>query len=277
MYIRRPAVAGAFYPGDPDKLRKIVSGYISDAEKENVKFSGRIYGIVSPHAGYVYSGPVAAYGFSHLKDSALDGFVVIAPSHRARFNGASVLPEGMFATPLGDVEIDADVGRTLLQTENFGYIKEVDEPEHSLEVQIPFLQVVKPGVKIVPVVIGTIDFVICTKIGESIADEIISQKKNYGIIISTDLSHYYPYKKAVQMDGDFISSLEEFDGKKIVETVKSGKGEACGEGAILAGFAACRKLGASKVEIAKYANSGDTAGSKDEVVGYVSAVILGEK
>lgn len=277
MYIRRPAVSGSFYPSDPEKLKKIITGYIAEAEKDNIKFSGRLYGIVSPHAGYVYSGPVAAYGFSHLKEADLDGFVVIAPSHRARFNGASVLPEGLFSTPIGEVEIDSEIGRALVQTENFAYIKEVDEPEHSLEVQIPFLQVVKPGVKIVPVIVGSIDLSICRKIGESIADTLKSYKRNYGIIISTDLSHYYPYKKAVEMDGDFIKALKSFDEKRIVETVKSGKGEACGEGPILAGIAACRKLGAVKIEIARYANSGDTAGSKDEVVGYVSAVILGEE
>lgn len=276
MYVRKPAVAGSFYPSDPEKLKKMIDGYFSEAEKEKVKLSERVYGIISPHAGYIYSGPVAAYGFSYLKDVPLEGFVVIAPSHRARFNGASVLPEGKFLTPLGEVDIDSEIGNTLLQTVNFAYIREVDEPEHSLEVQIPFLQMVKPGVKIVPVVIGTVDPGICRKIGESIADSLKSHGKNYGIIISTDLSHYYSYKKAVQMDGDFISALKSFDEMKIVETVKSGKGEACGEGALLAGFAACRKLGAGRVEIVKYANSGDTAGTKDEVVGYVSAVILGE-
>jgi len=277
MYIRRPAVAGSFYPSDPEKLKKVISGYISEAEKGHVELKGRIYGIVSPHAGYVYSGPVAAYGFSHLKNSDMDGFIVIAPSHRGRFNGASVIPEGLFSTPLGDVEIDAELGGVLVQSEYFGYIREIDEPEHSLEVQIPFLQMVKSSAKIVPVIMGTTDLGICRKVGETIADAVISHNKKYGVIISTDLSHYYPYKKAVQMDGDLIESLKLFDGEKLAETVKSGKGEACGEGALLAGFAACKKMGATHLEVMKYANSGDTAGSREEVVGYVSAVILGKE
>lgn len=277
MYIRRPAVAGSFYPSDPEKLKRAISSYLSEAEKDRVELKGRIYGIVSPHAGYIYSGPVAAYGFSHLKNSDMEGFVIIAPSHRGRFNGASVIPEGLFSTPLGDVSIDEEIGKSLVQSEYFGYIREIDEPEHSHEVQIPFLQSVKSPVKIVPVVIGTVDLNICRKVGEKIADVLISHNRRYGVIISTDLSHYYPYKKAVQMDGDFIASLKLFDEKKLEDTVKSGKGEACGEGAILAGIAACKRLGATRLEVVKYANSGDTAGSKDEVVGYVSAVILGEE
>jgi len=277
MYIRRPAVAGSFYPADPDKLKKMICGYISNAEKEQELHKGKLYGIISPHAGYIYSGPVAAYGYSYLKFSNFDGFVVIAPSHRARFNGASILPEGAYSTPLGEMEVDSEAGCELEKSPLFNYIREIDEPEHSLEVQIPFIQFMKPGLKLVPVVIGTTDISICGKIGEAIASTLIKLKRNYAIIISTDLSHYYPYKKAVQMDGDFISALKSFDEQKIIETVKSGKGEACGEGALLAGISAARKLGASKIEIAKYANSGDTAGSKDEVVGYVSAVILGEE
>ncbi len=277
MYIRKPAVAGSFYPADPEKLKKMICGYISQAEKDKEKVKGRLYGIISPHAGYIYSGPVAAYGFSCLKYTDFDGFVVIAPSHRARFNGASVLSDGAYSTPLGEMEVDGEVGCELKKSPLFTYSKDIDEPEHSLEVQIPFIQFMKPGLKLVPVIIGSTDISICGKIGEVIAEALKTLNRNYAIIVSTDLSHYYPYKKAVQMDGDFISALKSFDENRIAETVKSGKGEACGEGALLAGIAAAKKLGASKIEIAKYANSGDTAGSKDEVVGYVSAVILGEE
>ena len=276
MYIRKPAVAGSFYPADPDKLKKMICGYISQAEKEKEQVKGKLYGIISPHAGYIYSGPVAAYGFSYLKYSDFEGFVVIAPSHRARFNGASILSEGVYSTPLGEMEVDSEMGELLQKSPLFTYIKDIDEPEHSLEVQIPFIQFMKPGLKLVPVVVGSTDIKICRKLGETIADALKTLNKNYAIIISTDLSHYYPYNKAVQMDGDFISALKSFDEDRIAETVFSGRCEACGIGPLLTGIIACRKLGASKTQIVKYANSGDTAGSKDEVVGYVSAVILGE-
>lgn len=276
MYIRKPVVAGSFYPADPDKLKKMICGYISQAEKEKEQVKGKLYGIISPHAGYIYSGPVAAYGFSYLKYSDFEGFVVIAPSHRARFNGASILPEGVYSTPLGEMEVDSEMGELLRKSPLFTYIKDIDEPEHSLEVQIPFIQFMKPGLKLVPVVVGSTDIKICRKLGETIADALKTLNKNYAIIISTDLSHYYPYNKAVKMDGDFISALKSFDEDRIAETVFSGRCEACGIGPLLTGIIACRNLGASKTQIVKYANSGDTAGSKDEVVGYVSAVILGE-
>lgn len=275
MYVRKPVVAGSFYPGNADQLREVISGYLSAAGESREQIdAGGITGIISPHAGYIYSGPVAAYGFNCLAGSKLNNYIVIAPSHRGRFNGASVIPEGIYRTPLGDVEIEAVSGRELEKKENFFFIKEAHEYEHSLEVQIPFLQVVKPDAKIVPVIIGTVDLDLCRKIGKSIADTVKSSDEKYGVIISTDLSHYYGYNEAVKKDAKFIEVLESFNEKKIKEVIASGKGEACGEGAVMTGLSLCRELGASEIKILKYANSGDTAGPKDQVVGYVSALIL---
>ena len=201
--------------------------------------------------------------------------MILAPSHRARFNGASIIPEGVFETPLGDVEIDSVLGKKLEKREHFGFLKEAQEMEHSLEVQVPFLQMVRPGAKIVPVVIGTVNTDLCRIIGETIAEEVASSGKEYGIIISTDLSHYHSYDEAVKKDKNFILALDTFDEKKVEEAIASGKSEACGEGAVMAGIFLARKLGAKKIRTVKYANSGDTAGSKDQVVGYLSALILG--
>jgi len=275
MYIRKPAVAGSFYPGDPDYLREVITGFLTDAGPLSPEFEhDKIMGVISPHAGYVYSGPVAAYGYKYLERSSLDSFVIIAPSHRGRFNGASIIPGGIYRTPLGDVEIDSGLGEKLEKREHFGFLKEAQEMEHSLEVQVPFLQMVKPDVKIVPVVMGTVHTDLCRAIGETIAEEIISSGKSYGIIISTDLSHYHPYNEAVKKDKNFILALETFSEKKVEESIASGKSEACGEGAILAGMFLARKLGAGSIKTLKYANSGDTAGPKDQVVGYLSALIL---
>jgi AmmeMemoRadiSam system protein B len=275
MYIRKPVVAGSFYPGETEKLKKLVSTYLSSAANYGDRSdSDRVVGIVSPHAGYIYSGPVAAYGFNSLAGSSLNSFVVIAPSHRGRFNGASVIPEGMYRTPLGDVRIDSSIAGEMEKKENFAFIKEAHEYEHSLEVQIPFLQMIKPDAVIVPVIMGTVDLDLCMKIGKTIADTVKSSGKNYGVIISTDLSHYYSYDEAVKKDGKFIEALELFDEKKLKEVIKSGKAEACGEGSVMAGLTLCRELGATGVKILKYANSGDTAGPKDQVVGYVSASVL---
>ncbi len=274
MYVRKPAVAGSFYPGDPGVLKELITEYLTSAGPLSPEFEqDKIIGIVSPHAGYVYSGPVAAYGFKYLAKSSLDRFVILAPSHRGRFNGASVIPEGIYKTPLGDVEIDSEIGKKLEKREYFGFLKEAHELEHSLEVQVPFLQTVKPGAKIVPVVIGTVNAEVCRIIGETIAEEVIASGKKYGIVISTDLSHYHSYNEAVKKDRNFIDALETFDLNSIGESIASGMSEACGEGAILAGLSLARKLGAGKVNTVKYANSGDTAGPKDQVVGYLSALI----
>jgi len=276
MYIRKPAVAGSFYPGDPEELQNLISEYLESAGPVSDEFKNdKIMGIISPHAGYVYSGPVAAYGFKYLAGSSIDRFVVIAPSHRGRFNGASIIPKGIFKTPLGDVTIDSYLGERLEKRDNFGFIKEAHEMEHSLEVQIPFLQMVKPEAEIVPIVMGTINPDLCRIIGETIAEEIVSSGKQYGIIISTDLSHYHPYNVAVKKDKEFIDALETFDASKVEEILSAGKAEACGEGGVLAGISMSRKLGAKKIRTIKYANSGDTAGPKDQVVGYLSALILG--
>ncbi|MCL1834329.1 MAG: AmmeMemoRadiSam system protein B, partial [Leptospirales bacterium] len=268
-------VAGSFYPGDRDKLQRTISSYFTGAGNISGEFNDRrAIGIVSPHAGYIYSGPVAAYGFNYLAKENFQSYLVLAPSHRGRFKGASIIPKGIYKTPLGDAEIDSDIGERLEGREFFGFIKEAHDMEHSLEVQLPFLQAIKPDAKIVPVVIGTTDIDICMTIGETIAEEINSLGRDCGVIISTDLSHYHGYDEAVKKDKEFIQALESFEERRIKEAVSSGKCEACGEGAVIAGISLCKKIGAKKLKVVKYANSGDTAGSKDQVVGYLSALIL---
>ncbi len=138
MWHRKPVVAGSFYPSNPADLKIDIDGYLSKAEKK--KLDGALLGIISPHAGYVYSGPVAAYSYKQLIGSGVELAVVLAPSHRARFDGASVIDSGIYETPLGQVEIDEKIGRALLDENYFSFIKEAHSTEHSLEVQVPFLQ-----------------------------------------------------------------------------------------------------------------------------------------
>ncbi len=272
MYRREPVVAGSFYPGDPETLRAQVNKYLDEAESSAYPRADLVLGVIAPHAGYIYSGSVAAYGYSCLKHTDFDGFVVIAPSHRGRFDGASVIPEGEYATPLGDVHIDSEIGAALLKKDNFEFIHQAHEMEHSLEVQVPFIQVINEDALIVPVIVGTADLDICSEIGNSIASVLIDLKKNYGIIVSTDLSHYHDYDSAMKLDNAFVKGLESFDTRELKSVLSSGKGEACGAGAVFAGMAAAEGLGAKKISVVKYANSGDTAGPRDQVVGYLSAV-----
>jgi MEMO1 family protein len=269
MYHRKPAVAGAFYSAGKNDLERSVDAYIDSAELP--ERDGDIVGLISPHAGYIYSGPIAAYSFKAIKGSDYELAVVLAPSHRARFEGASVIPEGIYETPLGDVEIDSKIGGKLMEKRGFNFLKEVHAAEHSLEVQVPFLQRVLGQFKIVPVIVGTTDLAACRIIAEGLASILKEEKRKFIIVISTDLSHYYSYDSAVSKDGQFIESLKKFDEEGIKDLLASGKSEACGEGPVLTGVMLCRDLGAEGVSILKYGNSGDTAGDRSQVVGYLSA------
>jgi hypothetical protein len=272
MLVRKPVVSGSFYPSNPKTVEKDVDGYLKSAEKQEI--SGELVGIISPHAGYIYSGPVAAYSFNQLAGRGFDLAVVLAPSHRARFSGASIIPSGIYETPLGGVEIDSIVGEKLENKPHFDFIEQVHGAEHSLEVQVPFLQRVLRKFKIVPIVTGSVDIEPCSAMADEIYDCIKDEARKIIVVISTDLSHYHSYEEAKKLDNIFINSLTKFDEKGIYDILNDSKAEACGQGPVLTGCFLCKKLGARKVEILKYANSGDTAGPRDQVVGYLSAAIV---
>ncbi len=271
MWRREPSVAGSFYPSNPEKLSREIDRYLSEAGDRTVK--GEVLALISPHAGYIYSGPVAAHSFKELKGKNIDLAVVIAPSHRARFDGASVIPEGAYVTPLGDVEVDAELGARLLQEKHFSFIKQVDEAEHSLEVQVPFLQKTLGNFKIVPIIVGCVDLPTCRTLAEELGRHLSTEKRSFVMVLSTDLSHYLHHQKARSVDEVFIESLSKFDEEDLYRVLSSDSAQACGEGAVLTGMIVAKKLGARKVDILKYATSGDTAGGKDQVVGYLSAAI----
>ena len=272
MWHRKPAVAGAFYPDNPEELKKVITTYLNKAGEQ--KINGNIYGVISPHAGYVYSGPIAAYAFQAIKNKDIEVAFVLAPSHRARFQGASVIPGGIYETPLGNVPIDEKIGQQLSEYNTFEFIQEVHQVEHSLEVQVPFLQMVLKAFSIVPIIIGSVSIDTCKKIAQDIYAVMQNETRKCAIIISTDLSHYHSYNSAVTIDERFIESVKSFDEKKVSEVCSSGKAEACGEGPVLTGIMLSKMLGAKRMEVLKYANSGDTAGSKDQVVGYFSAAFI---
>jgi AmmeMemoRadiSam system protein B len=249
----------------------MIDGYMKEAA--GAPSAGAVVGVISPHAGYIYSGPVAAFSFSQL-DPGTTLAVVLAPSHRARFDGAAVLTDGAFETPLGDVTIDSALGTALAEKKPFIQLKQAHELEHSLEVQVPFLQKRLREFSLVPIIVGTVELEACLAIARGLHEGLSGEKRKLAVVISTDLSHYHSYDEAKLMDGRFIKALESFDEKSVKAVLNSGKAEACGEGPVLAGMALCRLLGADRVRVLKYANSGDTAGSRDEVVGYLSAAFV---
>jgi len=268
---RQPVVAGMFYPDSPSALRAMINGFMAKAEKRAI--DGEILALMVPHAGYEFSGQVAAYAYKQIEGMHFDTIVLIGVSHRAAISGASVYKAGRYETPLGTVEVDSALAEELMARERlFGFHPRADAVEHSLEVQVPFLQVVLSDFKIVPILMGHWSKPVCSAIGDALAETI--RGKNVLLIASTDMSHYHPYEMACNMDDVALSSIKRMDMEQLMEDMSSGECELCAAGAVIATFTATRKMGADGVEILKYANSGDVTGDKSGgVVGYFSAAI----
>jgi len=276
---RQPAVAGAFYPDDPVTLTKTLAEMYSEAKKKTLP--GRPIAIIAPHAGYVYSGKTAAMAYKQLEGQQYDVVVVISPSHTVFFQGASVYDGGAYKTPLGKIEIDRELAEKigsihpLVYMSNQGHTGGSIRGEHSLEVQLPFLQQVLGNFKLVAVVLGDQEEATCRALGEVLAS--VLSKKNSLIVASSDLSHFHGEKEARKLDGIVQQAVEAYDPDKLLNVLTSGRGEACGGGPIAAAMIATRKLGGEKVVVADYSTSAKTTGDFSEVVGYLSALIVSSK
>jgi len=262
-----------FYPEDPVLLRKDIEAYLKGAEVEPI--SGRVHAIVSPHAGYVYSGQVAAFAYKAVSALEVDSVIVIAPSHRAYFEGIALWETGSFRTPLGDIRIDEKGAGELLETRDvFTANRNVHKAEHSLEVQLPFLQCVFKDVLLLPLLMGAATEELYEKASDVLKEMILASPSRYLIVASTDLSHYYPYASAVKIDAVTVEHLRNFDIGAMVRDTRSEKAQACGAGPMITAMMAARKLGAGTGRVLKYANSGDVSGDRSGVVGYVSAIFF---
>ena len=266
--IRKSTASGSFYPADPDALTKQIDGFMDNAESLGLQ---NIKAIISPHAGYVYSGQIAAYSFKQVAGIKYDSILIIAPSHAEYFDYASVYHGDAYETPLGLVKIDKDRANALaqssplIQQSAYGH-----HDEHSLEVQLPFLQVVfGKDISIVPVVIGNQSRENIKELG-TIAGELFSSD-NILVIASTDLSHFHPYEAALGLD-DIVSGLiGSYDTDGLMEEFIADKAEMCGGGPVVAAMMISAAMGADSSKIIKYANSGDVSGDRSSVVGYLSA------
>ena len=273
--IQKPVVAGSFYPAESILLSGLVMNYLNDARPETV--SGDIIALISPHAGYVYSGPVAAYGYKAISGRRYDTVVIIGISHHAIFDGVAYLDKDFYRTPLGDVPIDLEFTRKLARAEKDTLCKnpQAYEEEHSAEVEIPFLQMSLKDFKIVVLLMGGPgpDYATSVKLARGLVKVIKESGKKVLIVASSDLSHYYEYNDAIAKDRVTLSELLNFDALRFADAVSARECELCGSAPVTTALIAGKDLGADKIQILKYANSGDTAGDKSRVVGYASAVI----
>jgi MEMO1 family protein len=269
--VREAVVAGTFYPDDPKILDGEIQGYLKNVKLEAIE--GEIVGLISPHAGYVYSGQVAAYGMKAISRGSYDTVIVIGPSHRAYFEGAAIMDRGSYLTPLGAVNIDEELSRAIMEESRLVFSNAgVHGPEHSLEVQIPFLQTVLSGFKLVPMVMGSQEGDICESLANAIYEGIKRRGKHVLVVGSTDLSHYHSYAEAKKLDKLVVNRLKKFDVQGMLEDFNGEMCEACGRGPIIVTMMLSGLLGASESRVLKYANSGDVSGDKSQVVGYTSAV-----
>ena len=252
--VRSPAVAGAFYPANRDRLEADVRAYLDAAERVDVDFRPRI--LIVPHAGYVYSGPVAATGYRLLEGrDDIRRIVMLGPSHYVWFSGLTLPGVDYLATPLGDVAVDGPGATAALASLLVVDSPAAHEREHSLEVQLPFLQIVAPGVPVVPLLTGDVDPSDVADVVESLFDD------RTLLLVSSDLSHYHDYETARRFDAETAEAIERLDPDAI------GRESACGRTGVQAALHVANRRG-YRVQTLDLRNSGDTAGPRDRVVGY---------
>jgi AmmeMemoRadiSam system protein B len=272
-YIREPSVSGTFYPDNPKTLTRNIEAYLKNANIDSI--NGEVLGLISPHAGYVYSGQVAAYGYKAIMGYPYETVIIIAPSHRSHFEGVAMLEKGGYLTPLGVVPVDEEfTGEIVKRQSVIRPNVDAHRGEHSLEVQVPFLQVVLKDFAIVPLIMGSQDHAVCEALADCLHGVINTSKKRILVVGSTDLSHYYPYAEAVELDTVVRQRLETYDIKGLQGDLHKGTCEACGAGPMISTMLLSQKLGAKGSKVLKYANSGDVSDDRSGVVGYISCVFF---
>jgi hypothetical protein len=278
--VRQAGVAGGFYPADPKVLAATIDEMLAHVAEPPI--TDRILAVVAPHAGYQYSGPVAAYTYAALRGRKFSRVVVIAPSHYESFGFSSVFEGDAYATPLGLVHVDKAFARKLasmsstLRLSSQGHDATSAGAEHAIEVQLPWLQRVLGDFELVPVVMGDQSYESSRALGVALAKLIQSENKDGEtlIVASSDLSHFHTYGDAVTIDRKTLHALEEWDYFSMSRNFESRIWEACGGAPIVAAMIAAERMGANQAKVIKYANSGDVTGDHSSVVGYSADVFV---
>jgi hypothetical protein len=271
----RPSpIAGRWYPGEPRRLASSVDAYIQQARLPDIK--GQVIAVVAPHAGHMYSGPVAGYAFGALRNLQPDTVAIISPMHYAYAAPLLTSAHAAYQTPLGEVWIDHQALEALsshLQTElGFGLSAVRNDPEHSLEIELPFLQRALSGsFRLIPVMVRYQSLAVARALGKALATVLAG--KQAIMVASTDLSHFYAQKQADLLDAEMLRQVEAFDPAGVMQIEEEGKGFACGRSALAAVLWAAKDLGADTARVLYHATSGDITGDYSEVVGYAAAVI----
>lgn len=276
--LRPSPIAGQWYPGDADRLAKSVDGYLNAAHLPELH--GRIVAVVAPHAGYMYSGPVAGHAFAALRGLQPRVVALVSPMHHPYFQPLLTTAHAAYSTPLGAVSVDREAVDNLdelLRAElGFGLSPIRNDPEHSLEIELPFLQrALATEFRLLPVMVRDQTARVSRALGSALAR--VLAELDAILVASTDLSHFYTQREANLLDAEMLRQVEAFDPLGILRVEEEGKGFACGRSALAAVLWAAKDLGADTVKVMKYATSGDVTGDTFSVVGYAAAVITKQK
>ena len=265
--IRKAAVAGSWYPGSAPALAAAVDRHLSKTTRD---LGGDLVALIAPHAALMYSGPVAAHAYRLLRGRAFDVAVLVGPSHFVGFDGVSIYGDGGFESPFGVAAVDLTCADTLVRsTTVVHHYPAAHVREHSLEMQMPFLQHLAPGVPIVPLVMGHQTAATARALADALTTTLRGRRAL--IVASTDLSHYHDADTAAALDRVVIECVERFDADALQSALDARPDHACGGGPTVAVMRTARALGARDAVVLQYADSGDVSGDKSAVVGYLAA------
>jgi AmmeMemoRadiSam system protein B len=279
MTLRRAAVAGTWYPATAARLSAQVAEYVGDSHEE-VHAEDRdalppdadVIALVAPHAGLMYSGPVAAYGYRLLQSREYETIVLVGPSHYVGFEGASIWASGAFETPLGNLTVDEKTAAAIVaRCPVLEEIPAAHEREHSLEMQLPFLAAFAPATPIVPIVMGFQTRETSFTLGDGTAAALRGRRAL--LVASSDLSHFYDADTAASLDQRVIAQVNALDDEGLMTLLEQRSDHACGGGPMVSVLRAARLLGANRSRVLRYADSGDISGDKASVVGYMAAAV----
>ncbi len=272
-HVRRSVVAGTWYPGEPSMLQKTIKDYFDNVGDNRVE--GRVVGLISPHAGYTFSGQVAAYGYKQIAGSSFDVVVLIGPIHQMLFGKYLISSADCYETPLGRVSIEK---KLVEQLKDQIEITEVgSENEHSIEIQLPFLQVALKDFSILPIMVGLIDPYGVDDIVMSLSN--VLKDKNFLLVASSDLHHISDYREVEKRDEELISALSRFDYEEIMDVLSRPDSTVCGRVPIAITISVAKRMGADRLHVLSHTNSAEITGQRipgQYTVGYLSAAIVKE-
>lgn len=271
--IRKPVAAGGFYTDNPELLSRQIDSFLQNA-KQPLASAENLIALIAPHAGYPYAGLVAASAYRLAKGKDYETVVIIGPSHHYGFEGCSIYLRGGFETPLGVAAVDESLALELSRASGYGYIPEAHEKEHSVEVQVPFIQKTLPKAKIVPIVMGYYTRTTIITLANSLS-KVLPGKKVL-VVASTDMSHYLPKKEANDTDANTASLIKSFNTELLLTKVQRGENIMCGAGPVVSTLLYAKKRESAKVEILDYTDSSQSqyGTPESQVVGYLAAAII---